>query len=1128
MTTKKSGATPVYEERAGRHLLRDARRRIASVVGSAIMLGGLSSEPFAMRAPALQRETPQTTDRGDAPRSPQQATALAQGTPVERELAGGQSHTFQLTLAANQYLQVVVDQRGIDVAVTLFAPDGKKLSEVDSPNGTQGPEPLFLIAETAGSYRLEVRSLEKDAAAGRYEVKIEELRAATEQDKRHVAAKRASMEGDQLITQGKAESLRKAIEKYEEALKFWRSTGDRGEEAVTLNNIGAVYIDLGEMQKGIEYFNQALPITRAAGNRREEAVTLNNIAVIYNALGEGRQALDYFNQALPLLRAAGDHKGEAGTLSNMGYVYNLLGEKQNALEHHRQALSLMRGKRDRGGEARSLNNIGLVYQDLGETAQALDFFNEALPLRRAVGDRRGEAATLINIGGVYDRIGEQRKALAFFNQALPITKTAGDRRAEAYTLNNIAGVYNALDERQKALGYYEQSLLIMRALGDRYGEATVHNSIGVAYDHLQEKQKALEHFNQSLMLSRAASDLSGEAMTLNNIAHFEMNRGDFAAALSRSEAALKIIENLRAKVVSQELRASYFASVRNYYEFYIDLLMRMHKRQPSAGHDVKALQASERARARSLIELLNEAHADIRQGVDPALIERERAMREKLNAKAERQTRLHRATPPQMQAEAVAKEIEALKKEIESLTAEFRQVQAEIRVKSPRYAALTQPRPSSLEEIQQMLDAETLLLEYSLGVERSYLWAVTRTSLKSYELPGRAEIERLARRVVAPMSLRGEAPGGESEYREWKARVAEADAAYQEAAAELSRLLLGIAASELSEKRLLIVADGVLQYVPFAALPEPRAPATGGEHRPLIARHELVMLPSASTLPALRSNRRERRPDARAVVVFADPVFDAGDPRVGRAVRGGKARRAIASTRGDVQRQKGNTPTTASASDVSRSAPEVGLGSRGRLNRLLYSKREAQVILAAAAAGQGTAVLDFDASRERVMTSDLAGYRFVHFATHGFLDSQHPELSGVVLSLINEQGEPENGFLRLHEIFNLNLPVDMVVLSACQTALGKEIKGEGLVGLTRGFMYAGAPRVVASLWSVDDTATAELMRVFYHKMLREKLSPAAALRAAQNEMRLHRQQKWRAPFYWAGFVLQGEWQNVTR
>lgn len=403
---------------------------------------------------------------------------------------------------------------------------------------------------------------------------------------------------------------------------------------------------------------------------------------------------------------------------------------------------------------------------------------------------------------------------------------------------------------------------------------------------------------------------------------------------------------------------------------------------------------------------------------------------------------------------------------------------------------------------------------------------MTRTSLKSYELPKRAEIVTAARRFLGLIYIRGQAPQNEAGYLKWKERVAEAGAAYPKAAAELSRVLLGRVEAELAGKRLLIVADGVLQFVPFAALPKPvTASADASSHSPLIAQHEIVMLPSASTLSVLRRDQRERKPYTKTIAIFADPVFDVDDPRVGRAARGGEGRRAIASTRADAQKTDAASATP-STSDALRSASEVGLANRGQLRRLLDSKREAEAILAAAASEQGTLLLGFDATRERVMTSDLAEYRIVHFATHGLLNSRHSELSGVVLSLIDAQGKPQNGFLRLHEIFNLKLPVDMVVLSACRTGLGKDIRGEGLVGLTRGFMYAGASRVVASLWSVDDAATTELMRIFYRKMLREQLSPAAALRAAQNELR--QQEEWQSPYYWAGFVLQGEWQNTRQ
>jgi len=204
---------------------------------------------------------------------------------------------------------------------------------------------------------------------------------------------------------------------------------------------------------------------------------------------------------------------------------------------------------------------------------------------------------------------------------------------------------------------------------------------------------------------------------------------------------------------------------------------------------------------------------------------------------------------------------------------------------------------------------------------------------------------------------------------------------------------------------------------------------------------------------------------------------------------------------------------------VERSAREAGLSS---FERLSLSRREAEQITALAAGGKKMKALDFAASRTTATRADLDQYRIVHFATHSLLNSQHPALSGIVLSLVDEQGQPQDGFLRLHEVYNLKLEADLVVLSACQTALGKEIKGEGLVGLTRGFMYAGAPRVVASVWKVSDQATAELMKRFYRKMLGEGMRPAAALRAAQVSM--WKEKRWEAPYYWAGFVLQGEWK----
>jgi CHAT domain-containing protein len=195
---------------------------------------------------------------------------------------------------------------------------------------------------------------------------------------------------------------------------------------------------------------------------------------------------------------------------------------------------------------------------------------------------------------------------------------------------------------------------------------------------------------------------------------------------------------------------------------------------------------------------------------------------------------------------------------------------------------------------------------------------------------------------------------------------------------------------------------------------------------------------------------------------------------------------------------------------------------RTGFTRLPFSRQEANSIFALTPKGTGLKATDFNASRDMAKSPQLGEYRILHFATHGLLNSERPELSGLVFSLLDREGKPQDGFLRLHEIYNLQLNADLVVLSACETGLGKEIKGEGLIGLTRGFMYSGAPRVVASLWNVDDLATAELMKLFYQRMLKDGQPAGAALRAAQLEM--SGQKRWASPYYWAGFVLLGDWK----
>jgi CHAT domain-containing protein len=731
--------------------------------------------------------------------------------------------------------------------------------------------------------------------------------------------------------------------------------------------------------------------------------------------------------------------------------------------------------------------------------------------------------------------GSVEDALEYQTRALAGLRNRNSRNGVANALHSIGRIHVKRGDFSKARTSFAEALALHRELGNVYRVADTLTSIGEIHFRLGDSTKALEHFRESLALRRPGEEAAGEAAARYWVARVLSDRGETKDALSEIAGAVRIAETLRTRVASQELRDSFFATVDQYYELYADLLMRLHDADPAGGHDAAALAVSERARARSLLDLLAEARADIRRGVDPKLLARERALQQRLNATAENYATIDSGRRDEAQTA----------KEVAALTSELDEARAEIRRVSPRYAALVQPRTLSLADIKQLLDDNALLIEYKLGENRSFLWAVTRNDMKSFVLPGRAKIEGAARRLHELLTERNLRPAGETPEQR-RARLVRSEREYVEVAGVLSRMLLAPAASMLGRKRLVVIADGALHYVPFSALPDPKSlesevsslqsdaktggrplshaqpPAISGPKLqtsdsrlvPLIVDHEVVNLPSASVLAGMRKDVDGRRPAPRSVAVLADPVFDRTDARVvgPETSRKNAVSKLAAQAAADLS----------APSDFTQAALDSSVASGSSIARLPFTRREALAILASSTDGRATAALDFRASRATAMGPELSQFRHIHFATHGLLNSTHPQLSGIVLSLVDESGRRQDGYLRLHEIFNLDLPAELVVLSACQTGLGKELKGEGLIGLTRGFMYAGSPRVVASLWKVDDAATVDLMAAFYRGMLKEGLAPAAALCRAQVEMLAQKQRQ--SPYYWAAFVLQGEWK----
>jgi len=964
-----------------------------------------------------------------------------------------------------------------------------------------------------------------------------------------------------------------ALDYLTQALDLVKRLGDRVEQFNILLNIGLAYDYLDNQMEAVKYYKQALPLAQAARNSRLEVRALTYIGRAYNQRGDTEKALECYKRAASLQQDLGDRQGEAGTLFTISEIYSLageprkaddyqeralkvtrslkvpaleigaltkiaefwhtLGDDQKALDYYNQALQLSQIHRIRGREAHSLMGVGLMYYGLGEYQKALDYQYRALALERETG--RSERSVfsylgliytalgeyqkalyylnqagrwdynLLRIGKAYHEMGEYSKALDYYQQALSLASPERGPRLKGYIHSFIGRAYAALGEKGKALEYLNQALTYSRLAGDHDAETATLCDLAQIYDDLGDRRKALDYYQQALTIARTWDKHSWKANSLYGIARVQRHSGNLTEARASIEEALRINESLRTTVIIPELRTSFLAAMQSCYAFYTDLLMEFHRQHPSEGWAAAAFQASERGRARTLLEALTEARADIRQGIAPSLLDRERSLQERLNAKARSQMAL-------LSGKDTEEQVASIRKEIEALTIELQQVQAQIRQTSPRYAALTQPQPLTPTEIQQhVLDADTLLLEYALGEERSYLWSVTPTAITSYDLPNRAEVEAAAQRVYEMLSAPSQNVKGETtEQRDL--RLGRAKGQYLAAASSLSQMLLGPVASQLGKKRVVIIADGVLHYIPFGALPDPNRRTEGNESwQPLIVEHEVVNLPSASTLAVLRREVAGRKPAAKTVAVLADPVFAKDDERIKP-----RARQA---------EQQTAQPTPEPGSErILKQLAQTAASTPGelRIPRLPFTRQEAEQILALAPVGTGMKALDFAASRATVMSDRLSQYRYVHFATHGLADSERPELSTILLSLFDEQGVPQDGFLRAHEIYNLNLPAELVVLSACETGLGKQVKGEGLVSLTRGFMYAGASRVVVSLWSVSDKATAELMTKFYRKVLVEGERPAAALRAAQIEM--WREPQWQAPYYWAAFTLQGEWR----
>ena len=965
-----------------------------------------------------------------APKQSAQSLSLHVGTVAEAVLAGSGRHVYRFNLPLGRYAELSIEQKGIDAIVRLEDSAGRRLTEVDSPNGPQGPEPLFLLGQTLQPLQLVVMATNPKAAPGRYVIQVSALRGATRRDCARVRAERTFERGEELRRKGDGDALQAAVREHLDALGRFRALGDRRREADALDRLGRIHLGLGEVAGAHEAYRQAVPLFRELNTREPLLAALNGLGQASRSLGRPREALASYNEALKIQTSLGDEQAAGATWTNIGRLQAEQGEAEKAFKSYDQALAVWRKLKNRLEEGGTLANIGRLYASLGETGRASNFLEEGAARLEAERSFAKAAAALTDLGLIQGTSGHPQEGQATLRRALLLQEQMSNRSGQASTLNAIGWVHLQAGAIGEARRYFQRALTLYEELARPPDQALALASLGNVAAREGRPGDALRLYDRALGLLEQAEDRPHEASVLFSRALAWRQLGRLDEARHNAEEALSRIETLRSKPGSGELRASFLASRQEMHELLIDVLLDLHRRQPQAGYTARALGASERARARSLLDVLTEGAAGLGKDPDPALLTREAEVGRQLAA-AERDRRhlAETGAPADRQAEAMAR--------VDDLLRKRDLVEAEIR----RTVQGAEPeRILSSQEIQrEVVTPSTLLLEYSLGETRSFLFVVAPDRLDVFELPPRARLEKAARLVHELLSTTDRTL---------------AEPRTDAALAELSRLLLAPVADRLAGQRLLVVPDGALSYVPFAALPLP------GSGTPLIVAHEIVELPSASTLSALR--RRSRRPAPPGVVaVVADPDY---------------------------------------ADD---------------LPPLPFSGEEAAAIRKLAPSGLHFEALGSDASRQTVLSGVLAGYRIVHFATHGVIDSEHPALSGLALA-----GRRQEAFLPAYEIRRLRLPADLVVVSACRTALGKEVRGEGLMGLTQSFFQAGTRRVMVSLWPVDDRATAELMERFYHHLLAEGRPPAAALRVAQISLR--QTPPFQSPSSWAGFVLQGD------
>jgi CHAT domain-containing protein/tetratricopeptide (TPR) repeat protein len=937
-----------------------------------------------------------------------------------------------------------------------------------------------------------------------------------------------------------ASDYAKAMEKGREALAAAKKSGNRQAVGVVAWFLGEVHSALSEYREALGYYEDALAIQRGAGNENAVATVLNRIGAAYQELGRYDEALKSHEEALAITKETGNRQGIAETLKETGMAYSSLGRYEKALSLHQEALAIDREIGNRLGAGEDLAEIGIVYSYLAQYEKALGCFDEALAIEKEFGDRKGVGGDLAEIGMLYSAIGMDEKALAYLEQALEIHKEIGARKDVAGDLAEIGNVYSNLGRNGEALRNYEEGLAIDREIGDKNGVGKFFGSIGTVHLMLGRGDMALSYFQEALKIDKEVGDRGDSAINLTGIGMVYSSQGkhqdayeslkeslrigeeigapevlwralcklgkasamlgkDLEAA-SLYERAIDAIEAMRTGLSEKEVRIVFMSGKIFVYDELIGLYLKMHANDPSKGYDKKALEVFERKQGRVFLEEMGKSGARDFAGVPAEVKDREADLENRIEkAGAEIVTERSKGADKLDTAR-----LQALEAGLRQLRTDLKTTREEIGAKYPDYYALKYPAPAGLDDIREkVLGADEALLVYAVMQDGACLWVIGKKRFGLYSI--RVGENELAQKIDSfrkgTISILKTMTNSRNSRQQIEEKIEADMKAVSLEGLELHKLLIPDDAREAvaEVKTLYVIPSGPLYGLPFEALVS-RTDAEGLHY--LVEDHPVAYLSSASLLQTLREAEARKTTRARyPLLAFANPVY-------------GK-RETSAPTRGE--------PTVAA---LRESAYLDIMG--GSFLELPETEDEAREIKTVLTASDSTEPLQLrqDASRSKVLKLNearkLADYRYVVFSCHGVAPDVTNRVSQPALVLSQPDPAGGDGFLTMADTFGLRLNADLVTLSACNTGRGMEVRGEGVIGLTRAFMYAGANAVSVTIWSVE-SISAKLLSTGLYENLQANSGRAEALREIKLRM-IHGEKgkTYRYPYFWAPVVLFGD------